>query len=70
MSFKSSGRLHVCRLAPFVLGPRKYVRNNIKPFIKKYVSYNLTNSSTTQPIHFDSDAFSLRVFGNAEHKIN
>lgn len=43
---------------------------DIKPFIKKYLSHNLTNSSATQPIHFDSDAFGLRVFGNAEHKIN
>lgn len=52
------------------IGLHECVRNNIKPFIKTYLSYNLTNSSTTQLIHFDPDAFGLRVFGNAERKIN
>lgn len=69
-SLKSMMRFKcACIWTPFVLCVCMNTWD-IKPFIKKYLSHNLTNSSATQPIHFDSDAFGLRLFGNAEHKIN
>lgn len=70
MSFKSRGGLHACGLTPLFWACVTICKITSKHSSKKYLSYNLTNSSTTPSIHFDSDAFGLRVFSDAEHKIN